>query len=235
MKTKRQDIQLIMFLIFLTLVIVLVNVLPTREHNNLMHNEFDLNVIKRVTEFSQDSAWISNFNSKNIFNENELNNILSRYNRLINNSSISDSIKHTLINELSLAKVTVKTGKIILDEFTEDTIRKDIRNSVIKFGEYLKQKKSGKYEIKSISKGYLNSINRKADKLYIKYFWDKNVCLTVAQKVVTIGMNKQMVIEAWGQPYDKHRTVTSYGVSEQWVYSSHYVYFEDGLVTTIQN
>ena len=42
----------------------------------------------------------------------------------------------------------------------------------------------------------------------------------------------------WGEPSDINKTTTKYGVREQWVYRSSsktkYIYFEDGIVTTIQ-
>lgn len=52
-----------------------------------------------------------------------------------------------------------------------------------------------------------------------------------------IGMTKDQVLKStWGQPKDINKTITAYGTSEQWVYSiSKYIYFEDGIVTAIQN
>lgn len=51
-----------------------------------------------------------------------------------------------------------------------------------------------------------------------------------------IGMTKDAVLEgAWGEPEKKNITETIDGVSEQWVYGNgKYIYFEDGIVTTIQ-
>lgn len=51
-----------------------------------------------------------------------------------------------------------------------------------------------------------------------------------------IGMTANEVIEIWGNPIDINRTETTYGVSEQWVFfGDKYVYFEDGIVTSIQD
>lgn len=52
---------------------------------------------------------------------------------------------------------------------------------------------------------------------------------------VVIGMNEGEVIDILGKPEDINRTTTSSGISEQWVYPNGYVYFEDGIVDTIQN
>jgi len=54
---------------------------------------------------------------------------------------------------------------------------------------------------------------------------------------VRIGMTKQDVLGSnWGKPNHINKTTRSYGVHEQWVYSgNNYLYFEDGILTTIQN
>jgi hypothetical protein len=51
-----------------------------------------------------------------------------------------------------------------------------------------------------------------------------------------IGMTKEKVEKSrWGKPSKINKTTTKYGVQEQWVYSGgRYVYFEDGVVTAIQ-
>ncbi|MCY7919955.1 hypothetical protein [Bacillus vallismortis] len=55
---------------------------------------------------------------------------------------------------------------------------------------------------------------------------------------IAIGMTKQDVLNLnkWGKPKDVNKTTTSYGTSEQWVYStSRYLYFENGELRAIQN
>lgn len=54
-----------------------------------------------------------------------------------------------------------------------------------------------------------------------------------------IGMTPDEVKNStWGEPSDINKTTTKYGISEQWVYRSSvkdkYIYFENGLVTAIQ-
>lgn len=52
---------------------------------------------------------------------------------------------------------------------------------------------------------------------------------------VKIGWNKELCKEAWGEPQSINKTTTAYGVHEQWVYStSRYLYFDDGVLTAIQ-
>lgn len=54
---------------------------------------------------------------------------------------------------------------------------------------------------------------------------------------VRIGMTQEQVLaSSWGRPQKVNKTTTSYGVHEQWVYRGYnYLYFEDGILTTIQN
>lgn len=55
------------------------------------------------------------------------------------------------------------------------------------------------------------------------------------EKRVRIGMNYDEVKNRWGKPNDINTTTTKYGVTEQWVYpNGKYIYFEDGVVTTIR-
>lgn len=58
-----------------------------------------------------------------------------------------------------------------------------------------------------------------------------------AQKGVSIGMTQAEVIASnWGRPESVNRTTTARGTHEQWVYGlSSYLYFEDGILTAIQN
>jgi hypothetical protein len=53
---------------------------------------------------------------------------------------------------------------------------------------------------------------------------------------VQIGMSMEEVRQSsWGRPNSVNRTVTSSGTHEQWVYGGGYLYFEDGILTTVQN
>ena len=58
----------------------------------------------------------------------------------------------------------------------------------------------------------------------------------IADGKVVIGMTEKMCRTSWGNPRDINTTTTSYGQREQWVYSlKHYLYFENGKLTAIQN
>lgn len=60
--------------------------------------------------------------------------------------------------------------------------------------------------------------------------------LLIIKKKVKIGMTDKMCIEAWGEPDSKNRTVLNGKETEQWVYKTNsYLYFDDGILTAIQN
>lgn len=52
----------------------------------------------------------------------------------------------------------------------------------------------------------------------------------------SIGMTKTEVENStWGRPNKINKTTTTYGISEQWCYSNYrYIFFKDGIVTSIQ-
>lgn len=54
---------------------------------------------------------------------------------------------------------------------------------------------------------------------------------------VRIGMTEKEVLESsWGKPQRVNRTTTARGIKEQWVYGgTNYLYFENGLLVTVQN
>lgn len=53
---------------------------------------------------------------------------------------------------------------------------------------------------------------------------------------VNVGMTEQDALDSsWGKPRKINRTTNAYGVSEQWVYDGGYLYFKDGVLTSIQN
>lgn len=52
---------------------------------------------------------------------------------------------------------------------------------------------------------------------------------------VRLGMSAWYVREKLGSPEDINSTTGSWGVHEQWVYKHTYLYFEDGILTTVQD
>lgn len=72
-------------------------------------------------------------------------------------------------------------------------------------------------------------------KEYIRKYGKEKGTL-VSEGKVRIGMTKAMCFDAWGTPQKINTTRTANTVREQWVYDLRsYLYFENGILTTIQN
>jgi len=63
--------------------------------------------------------------------------------------------------------------------------------------------------------------------------------LRPAPAPLTLGMSEADVTKLWGKPDHVTKAATSYGTAEQWAYESgrggsHYAYFQNGFLTTVQ-
>jgi hypothetical protein len=66
--------------------------------------------------------------------------------------------------------------------------------------------------------------------------WSDKTIQAISNKKVHIGMTKDQAIAAWGRPNDINKTITAVVTSEQWVYGQRsYLYFDNGVLTAIQN
>lgn len=81
-----------------------------------------------------------------------------------------------------------------------------------------------------------DEINSYANKILNETTPDKIKARKKSEGVRT-GMTQQEVLDSsWGKPKSVNKTTTRYGVHEQWVYgNNNYLYFENGILTTIQN
>lgn len=68
---------------------------------------------------------------------------------------------------------------------------------------------------------------------YINKFGTEKFNL-ILQGKVRIGMTKEMCELSWGKPNDINSTISSGRKSEQWVYDENYLYFDNGILKTIQ-
>lgn len=64
---------------------------------------------------------------------------------------------------------------------------------------------------------------------FSKSIWDK-----IKQEKISIGMTKEAVWLSWNYSDRVNKSVGSWGVHEQWVYGSQYLYFENGKLTSWQ-
>lgn len=96
----------------------------------------------------------------------------------------------------------------------------------------------GKFQLKSYYDNAkaieLEAKNKRKSDLTRKY--GKINAEKILKGIVVTGWSKAMCIESWGEPNDINKTSGSFGVHEQWVYGMEsYLYFENGILTTIQN
>lgn len=72
---------------------------------------------------------------------------------------------------------------------------------------------------------------------YTYYYESSNVNFPKKLKQPSIGMTKSEAENStWGMPNKINKTTTAYGTREQWVYGNgKYLYFENGILTSIQN
>lgn len=74
------------------------------------------------------------------------------------------------------------------------------------------------------------------EKIMEKYGCSYDEAYRVLHHEVVLGMTAELCRASWGKPRDINRSTGSWGVHEQWCYSSgNYLYFEDGILTSIQN
>jgi hypothetical protein len=64
--------------------------------------------------------------------------------------------------------------------------------------------------------------------------WPPNVEKAVIERKIFVGMTSEQAVMAWGRPERVNQTTTASSVSEQWVYGSSYLYFQNGKLTVIQ-
>ena len=88
----------------------------------------------------------------------------------------------------------------------------------------LKEEEQKKIEYARLEQKYIKLYGRETWlKLRAGYYW--------------IGMDREMAMISLGYPDDINRTVNSFGVYEQWVYSRKklYLYFENGILNSYQD
>lgn len=69
----------------------------------------------------------------------------------------------------------------------------------------------------------------------IKKYGKDNAQLVLERKV-KIGMTDEMCLDSWGEPKSRNKTILNGKISQQWVYNSGtYLYFDNGILTAIQN
>ena len=159
---------------------------------------------------SADGVVIKTINSTDIFDKRnwttKLGTIPPNFTLLGYDDKSPDSFKYYLVNYNG-------TSGIVFTSDVETIIQE--RTRLTKEEILLKNRKE---QIESLQKKY-GKVN--GDRIYNESIW--------------IGMTKEMIVESWGSPNDINKTVGSWGVHEQWIYNSTYLYIENGILTSWQD
>lgn len=143
---------------------------------------------------------------------------------------------------------------IFCEDFEKYFVLAELVDSILQERKDLKLRKEleEKEKIHSLTskygKVYANFLNGYSDKT-IKRFetlakkYGKANAKLIIERRVKLGWSKDMCRESWGSPNDINTTSGSWGVHEQWVYEVSYedyynmscLYFENGVLTTIQD
>jgi len=107
-----------------------------------------------------------------------------------------------------------------------------------KINEFIRQKEEEKKEFERLENEQKLKKQKaewaELEKKYIKKY-GQTTYNKLKQGYYWIGMTREMATISLGSPKDINRTVGSWGVHEQWVYDSIYLYFENGILTSYQN
>lgn len=112
---------------------------------------------------------------------------------------------------------------------------KDIKSAKVAPGDRLRQIEALRRDWPEEAKKDEGTLNRIA--LEAKKLDDAASAAAKRRSGILIGMTAEDVLaSSWGRPERVNRTISARGTSEQWVYGGrNYLYFENGVLTTIQN
>jgi len=183
-----------------------------------------INTIKKGTSFFCTGISIDDQKGSAFDTGNPYKNIVDRVVLVLHNDELGDCFCYATSQDMANGNASKEyvLGKFL---YREDYNKKQKNDAIA-----AKQKKESD-QAKAKEKEEKEQQHIQA--LVAKY-GQSNVDLA-RQGKVKIGWNKELCKEAWGEPQSINKTTTAYGVHEQWVYStSRYLYFDDGVLTAIQ-
>ena len=124
---------------------------------------------------------------------------------------------------------------ILAEKQREEVLRKKKQQEQVVLRKKKLQELTTKY-----GETYAQFLIEKSDKAIARFEvlsqkYGKKSAKLILEGKVSIGWSKEMCRESWGKPERINKTTTAWGVHEQWVYGYNYLYFEKGILTTIQN
>ena len=147
--------------------------------------------------------------------------------------------EYVIIDELLVDSNDIETGKAIIKKTGEIwkcidlTIDEKYYSLKLVVKNVVGEKITIYYDDVFSKKSRKNVYSKTEADIYKKKFGPV-IFKTILQGNVTIGMTKEMCETSWGEPKSINKTITSNKKTEQWVYSNNYLYFENGILKTIQ-
>lgn len=169
-------------------------------------------------------------------NANVKNDLLEKCQRLL---SIQGTYRKTIINIAVINGWNITFGVDPMYDttnyFDQYTYKYKIENNQIIL--------EGEIALRAIGNGItqkykFNEKNKIISSNTGSYYYESNkMDFPERRKEPKIGMTKSQVENStWGKPNKINKTTTKYGIHEQWVYSNYkYLYFDDGILTSIQD
>ncbi|MBT3244212.1 MAG: hypothetical protein HN352_13770 [Bacteroidetes bacterium] len=144
-----------------------------------------------------------------------------------------DSAYVFYLNIISLSKAFAKKIELIVnDDKQRDEIIERNKDYIAGIDEAKQKNEQALIESENrIAAERKAMIEERARLLSDKYKNNKYLQSIIDKKIV-IGMTKEMVLDSWGRPNSSSKDVGSWGIHEQMIYNSHYVYIENGFLTS---
>jgi hypothetical protein len=195
------------------------------------------NSVKNILSSSKDSESIK------ILKEAEIKNLIDTSRRMLENKDYTNALEY--INEADYSAKQLEEKNIYSDEIIslkKNILPFEVNNQIGKARENAKKGDYSQAIDILVNVGYINEdmkLSETITSLKDKYLalQEKKLKKEKKSRGVSIGMTTEEVLQSsWGKPKDINKTITDYGTREQWVYANYnYLYFEDGILVTIQN
>lgn len=128
------------------------------------------------------------------------------------------------------------------DILTLDSLKREEDNALLALQKAMDEIEES--EISAIAKRYgtkMGGYYRKLSKTDRDTFleaankWGATTAKDIVEGYVRIGWNREKCRMSWGEPRDINTSIGIWGRHEQWCYYNSYLYFENGILTSIQN
>ena len=233
----------VIVIILITIALVVYSDKLSKNHRKMIEKaqielkKGNYNSVKNILSSAKDSESIK------ILKEAEIKNLIDTSRRMIENKDYTNALEY--INKADYSAKQLEEKNIYSDEIIslkKNILPFEVNNQIGKARENAKKGDYSQAIDILVNVGYINEdmkLSETITSLKDKYLalQEKKLKKEKKSRGVSIGMTTEEVLQSsWGKPKDINKTITDYGTREQWVYANYnYLYFEDGILVTIQN